>query len=93
MDIRVSNRDAWDRQVRAGHRWTVLVGPEVTAAARRGEWSVVLTPTTPVPRNWFPPLPGLDVLCLASGGGQQGPSSPPVWCSLDSLRTAGRSGN
>ena len=73
MDIRVSNRDAWDRQVRAGNRWTVSVGPEVTAAARRGEWSVVLTPTTPVPRNWFPPLPGLDVLCVASGGGQQGP--------------------
>jgi SAM-dependent methyltransferase len=33
----------------------------------------VLTPTKPVPRNWFPPLKGLDVLCLASGGGQQGP--------------------
>jgi SAM-dependent methyltransferase len=24
-------------------------------------------------RDWFPPLFGLDVLCLASGGGQQGP--------------------
>jgi SAM-dependent methyltransferase len=34
---------------------------------------VLLTPTKPVPRDWFPPLPGLDVLCLASGGGQQGP--------------------
>jgi SAM-dependent methyltransferase len=45
----------------------------VTAAARRGEWSVVLTPTKTVPREWFPPLPGLEVLCLASGGGQQGP--------------------
>ena len=29
MDIRVSNRDAWDRQVRTGNRWTVSVGPEV----------------------------------------------------------------
>jgi len=27
-----------------------------------------------VPRDWFPPLAGLDVLCLASGGGQQGPT-------------------
>jgi SAM-dependent methyltransferase len=26
-----------------------------------------------VPGDWFPPLDGLDVLCLASGGGQQGP--------------------
>jgi SAM-dependent methyltransferase len=73
MDIRAYNRDAWDQRVRAGNRWTVAVGPEVTAAARRGEWSVVLTPTKPVPRDWFPPLLGLDVLCLASGGGQQGP--------------------
>lgn len=27
----------------------------------------------PVPSDWFPPLEGIDVLCLASGGGQQGP--------------------
>ena len=73
MDIRSYNRDAWDRQVRAGNRWTVPVGPEETAAARRGHWEVLLTPTRPVPRDWFPPLFGLDVLCLASGGGQQGP--------------------
>ena len=73
MDIRSYNRDAWDRQVRAGNRWTVPVGPEETAAARRGDWRVLLTPTKPVPRDWFPPLRGLDVLCLASGGGQQGP--------------------
>jgi ubiquinone/menaquinone biosynthesis C-methylase UbiE len=26
-----------------------------------------------VPREWFPPLNGLDTLCLACGGGQQGP--------------------
>ncbi len=73
MDIRNYNRAAWDHQVATGNRWTVPVGPEVIAAARRGEWSIVLTPTKPVPRDWFPPLSGLDVLCLASGGGQQGP--------------------
>jgi SAM-dependent methyltransferase len=73
VDIRKYNRDAWNHQVGAGNRWTVPVGPQVTAAAQRGEWSVVLTPTKPAPREWFPPLAGLDVLCLASGGGQQGP--------------------
>jgi SAM-dependent methyltransferase len=73
MDVREYNRRAWNRQVEEGNRWTVPVGPEVIAAARRGEWSVVLTPTAPVPRDWFPPLTGLDVLCLASSGGQQGP--------------------
>jgi SAM-dependent methyltransferase len=72
-DIREYNRKAWDRQVAAGNRWTVPVGPEVIAAARRGAWSVVLTPTKPVPRDWFPPLDGLNVLCLASAGGQQAP--------------------
>ena len=25
---------------------------------RRGDWSIVLTPTKPVPRDWFPPLGG-----------------------------------
>ncbi len=73
MDVRDYNRRAWNRQVEKGNRWTVPVSPEVTAAARRGEWQIFLTPTKPVPRAWFPALPGRDVLCLASGGGQQGP--------------------
>jgi SAM-dependent methyltransferase len=73
MDVRLYNRHAWDRQVEKGNRWTIPVGPEEIAAARRGQWQVVLTPTKPVPRDWFPPLAGLEVLCLASGGGQQAP--------------------
>ncbi|MFO0759941.1 MAG: class I SAM-dependent methyltransferase [Byssovorax sp.] len=73
MSIRNYNREAWDRAVAEGNRWTVPVGPEAIAAARRGEWSIILTPRIPVPKSWFPPLAGADVLCLASGGGQQGP--------------------
>jgi SAM-dependent methyltransferase len=74
MDIRAYNREAWDRQVEAGQNpWTLPVSPEEIAKARRGEWSVLLTQQKPVPRAWFPPLPGLDLLALASGGGQQGP--------------------
>jgi SAM-dependent methyltransferase len=74
MDIHAYNAAAWDREVAGGDNpWTRPVGPEVIAAARRGEWSVVLTENKPVPRAWFPPLDGADVLCLASGGGQQGP--------------------
>ncbi len=34
---------------------------------------MVLTPNKPVPRAWFADLKGAHVLCLASGGGQQGP--------------------
>jgi SAM-dependent methyltransferase len=68
------NRAAWDVRVTTGNEWTVPVGPDVTAAARAGDWSVVLIGHNPVPRDWFPPdLAGTDVLCLASGGGQQGP--------------------
>jgi SAM-dependent methyltransferase len=74
MDVLAHNRAAWDREVAGGDNpWTRPVGPEVIAAARRGDWSVVLTEQKPVPRTWFPPLQDADVLCLASGGGQQGP--------------------
>jgi SAM-dependent methyltransferase len=72
--VAAHNRSAWDREVDSGNEWTVPVGPEVIAAARAGTWSVVLIGYDPVPRDWFPAaLAGADVLCLASGGGQQGP--------------------
>jgi len=75
LDIRKHNRIAWDHEVEQGNKWTVPVSQEVIAKARMGEWSVLMTPTKPVPRNWFPvSLNGLDILCLASGGGQQGPT-------------------
>ena len=68
------NRAAWDREVESGNEWTRPVGPEVIARARAGDWSVVLIGYQPVPRDWFPAdLAGAAVLCLASGGGQQGP--------------------
>ncbi len=73
IDVREYNRAMWDAQVARGNRWTQPVSSEVIAAARRGDWSIVLTPTRPVPREWFGKLEGADVLCLASGGGQQGP--------------------
>lgn len=73
MDIRAYNRAAWDKEVEKGNPWTVPVSPEQVAAARRGDWQVVLTPSTPVPAHWLPPMEGLHMLCLASGGGQQGP--------------------
>lgn len=74
MDILSYNRDAWDKQASSGCVWSQPVTSEQVAAARRGDWQIVLTPTVPVPRHWFPAeLCGADVLCLASAGGQQGP--------------------
>ena len=68
------NRAAWDREADRGNEWTQPVGPDVIARARAGDWSVVLIGYEPVPRDWFPAdLAGTAVLCLASGGGQQGP--------------------
>src|SRR5262245_14008559 len=90
MDIREYNRHAWDRKVQQGDRWTVPVAPEVIARARRGDWQVVLTPTKPVPRDWFPDLNGLEVLCLASGGGQQAPILAAVGASVTALDNSPR---
>src|SRR5512140_2410658 len=73
MNILEHNRRAWDREVEQGNPWTVPVGPGEIAAARKGDWNIVLTPTKPVPHAWLPELPGKRLLCLASGGGQQGP--------------------
>jgi SAM-dependent methyltransferase len=71
--IRAYNRQAWDRQVEQGNKWTIPVSPDVIAAARQGKWGILLTPTKHVPPEWFGDVRGSDVLCLASGGGQQGP--------------------
>ena len=73
MDVTEHNRAAWNRESAEGGAWSRPVTSEVVAAARAGVWSVVLTPTKPVPDAWFGDLRGKDVLCLASGGGQQAP--------------------
>lgn len=74
MDVRSYNREAWDREVEGGkNRWSQPVTSEIVAQARQGDFSILLTENIPVPQKWFPPLKGADVLCLASGGGQQGP--------------------
>ncbi|MHC4944518.1 MAG: class I SAM-dependent methyltransferase [Planctomycetota bacterium] len=73
MDFKEHNRSAWDKKVEQKNPWTIPVTPEAIAAAREGKWQVLLTTGKPVPREWFPDLKGLDLLCLAGGGGQQGP--------------------
>src|ERR1700733_972123 len=72
-DVRRINQAGWDRRVEEGGGGTLPVSPEEVARAREGDWVVVLTPNKPVPRDWFGDVAGRDVLCLASGGGQQGP--------------------
>lgn len=73
-DIVDYNRQAWNKQASEGtSRWVQPVSEDLIAAARRDDWSVILTPTKSVPRNWLGKLDGAALLCLASGGGQQVP--------------------
>ena len=67
------NQDGWDRRVEERDVWTRPVSPEEIECARSDNWSVLLTPNRPVPREWFGDIKGKNILCLASGGGQQGP--------------------
>jgi SAM-dependent methyltransferase len=74
VDPVAHNRAACDKRVEQGDEWTRPVGPDVIARAQVNDWSVVLIGYEPTPRDWFPAnLHGVDILCLASGGGQQGP--------------------
>ncbi len=73
MDLLKHNREAWDKMVSDKNRWTVPADSAAIEEARRGNWNIVLTPTKPVPHDWLPDLKGKSLLCLASGGGQQGP--------------------
>jgi SAM-dependent methyltransferase len=73
LNVRDYNRYAWNRQVDINNKFTIPVDSQAIAAAREGEFSVLLTETKPVPREWFPFFKGLNLLGLASGGGQQGP--------------------
>jgi SAM-dependent methyltransferase len=73
-DLLEHNRQAWNLQSNSGENpWCEPVDAHVIAAARRGDWQVILTPNIAVPRDWFGALADRRVLCLASGGGQQAP--------------------
>lgn len=69
-DVNSGVIDSW---VDNGWEWGRAIDHETFLKAQAGEWSVVLTPVKPVPREWFGELKGAKVLGLASGGGQQMP--------------------
>jgi len=76
MDILMHNREAWNNEVENGNTWTKPVSKDLIEKAKNGFWDIVLTPTISVPHNWFSSdgdIKGKKILCLASGGGQQGP--------------------
>lgn len=70
QDINAATVDRW---VEEGWEWGIPVSHETYQKAVDGTWDVFLTPTKPVPHQWFDNLFGKRVLGLASGGGQQIP--------------------
>lgn len=74
MDYVVENGKIWDNRAESNDKWSTPVTSEMIQLAKNDNWSIVLTPSKPVPRGWFPEvIKSKKVLCLAGGGGQQGP--------------------
>lgn len=74
MDFLKQNQKAWDSNVENNDIWTQAISSDDIMRVKNGEWSIVLTPSKAVPKDWFPSdIDSIDILCLASGGGQQGP--------------------
>ena len=69
-EINAKTIDTWAEN---GWEWAIPISHEVYEKAQRGDWSVVLTPKIPVPKDWFCDLSKANLLGLASGGGQQMP--------------------
>ena len=67
------NKETIDRWVKEGWEWGKPVSHDEYIKAEKGKWNVFLTPTVPVPHEWFEDLQGKKILGLASGGGQQMP--------------------
>jgi len=68
------NSEVIDKWVEEGWEWGQPVSHEVFEKARNNnDWYVLLTPTKPVPKDWFCEMKDAEVLGLASGGGQQMP--------------------
>lgn len=73
MNILEQNSLAWDKYAEENIEWSIPVSSEEIERARNDDWQIVLTPIKVVPREWFGDIRGKDILCLASGGGQQVP--------------------
>ncbi len=73
MDILKHNSTAWDNEVINGNQWTVPASEQDINEARNGNLRLHLTPYKRIPDDWLGNVSGKKVLCLASGGGQQGP--------------------
>lgn len=72
MDIVKLNEIAWDNEVELENKWTIPVSKEEVVLARKGKFNIFLTTKKSVPREWIGEVENKNILCLTSGGGQQG---------------------
>ena len=73
MNYQQINAKVIDQWCAEGWQWGRPISHEIYQRACQGQWDVFLTPTKPVPHQWFGDLRGKKILGLASGGGQQMP--------------------
>lgn len=83
MNYQQINAETIDRWVEEGWEWGKPTSHEAFLAAKEGVWDMLLTPTKPVPKNWFGETKGKKILGLASGGGQQ----MPIFAALGGICT------
>lgn len=67
------NSETIDRWVDQGWEWGIPISHEDFVKVKKGDWNVFLTPTKPVPKEWFPDFHDCRILGLAAGGAQQMP--------------------
>lgn len=73
--------DGWNAD---GWEWGTSITHEDYLRACQGDWEMLLTPTKPVPHEWYPAdMTGLRVLGLACGGAQQ----MPIFAALGAVCT------
>lgn len=73
MDIISHNSIAWNEQSGELNEWTIPVSKETIKLAKKNKATVLLTNSKTVPTDWYMPIKGKKILCLACGGGQQAP--------------------
>ncbi len=69
-DINSLTIDQW---AASGWEWGQAINHDTFVKAQQGDWFVLLTPTKPVPKEWFGNFKNSKILGLACGGGQQMP--------------------
>ena len=68
------NQRGWDKIVEDGCEWTKPISHEKYIENLNNDFKLYISPSKPIPREWFPDnIKNKKILGLACGGGQQMP--------------------